>query len=562
MNRSIFVVVLVLLVCLFSPELKAAEPSSTQVQSCINDLQKRRGALKKAHDSITASKAEMIKVRHQAFQARDRSMASIFGKGALDLITAATVMVKGPFNAIAEALVQSADPGTWTDKQKMEKVSNLSRDAANRNRKLTDMYGVIDQVGKAPLSRFEDDQPPLPYCKSWWGKPDGKKDDQTELVFRKIYIIEQLSNKVVTLSESELSLLRNDIKQLDNEIETQQKELEKAKQREKLEEETEKWHKETKEHHERLNKPEPRQEPRFNPLDMGPEHEDEIYSQPATPARPAQDVNATIYIDSSDSRQVTAGKPASFTARVDPASVRGTIKWTLDDRLIATSGSSTSSHRMTKTFSTPGVYDMQVCLYVPGESSYHDCYMDQVRVKPEEYPKEQQEQQDFSSSAPAAARPAPADTSASQAYPSSLEGQKTVAVDLPCCKYWAVHQNGKVYLTGHYFTLQGQKVEYTSESIRDYNPAFPNAGMSITASGTGYHIYHNNVDCSRGPQQPCRELVIARMRGTQAGVLHRLNITIFLDIDIPPDSSRIIVNYCDEFVPIGQDCPKKVLILD
>ena len=168
------------------------------------------------------------------------------------------------------------------------------------------------------------------------------------------------------------------------------------------------------------------------------------------------------------------------------------------------------------------------------------------------------------------------------------EGEKKqLVIDLPYCKYWIVHKNHKPYMTGYYQTSSGQKINYISLPIANYDKGFPAAGMVVTKGGTGYHVYctakHNtegydfewdqtvNGDYIARPKgfgkNPAQYMglsnpvqwyiIVNRMKEADSKIIHRIKSCGYLGVYPSTDFSSYTVKYQDSL-----NGPVKTLVLD
>ncbi len=239
--------------------------------------------------------------------------------------------------------------------------------------------------------------------------------------------------------------------------------------------------------------------------------------------RLAREKDATVYVDSDCPRIYVAGDTGVFLALIAPDDVSGYFTWRLDDNVIG------HGPTLRYTFSQVGVYDLSVDLSTKW-GHFEDHYVDQIRVDP--------------------APPSPLPP----AYPPEMEGQQTMALDLPFCKYWTLFEGGKIRITGHYFAPSGQKVAYESLPIANYSPVLPTAGMFVLASGTGYHVYQ--TEKKEEETDAAAVYIITRMKGPEVTILHRLPVKGSFQMTPAPDNLSWTINYKDEI-----DSTQKKLIL-
>lgn len=126
-------------------------------------------------------------------------------------------------------------------------------------------------------------------------------------------------------------------------------------------------------------------------------------------------------------------------------------------------------------------------------------------------------------------------------------------MDLECCRYWTVNQDGKYHVTGYYYAPSGKKVDYTSEAIKNFNIYLPHAGMFALKSGNGYHIY-TTFD---GPASGVPVAYVVAQLGEEVSILHKLQVYKWLNETPPPDYSYLKIKYQTE-----KDGPMQTLTLE
>ena len=184
--------------------------------------------------------------------------------------------------------------------------------------------------------------------------------------------------------------------------------------------------------------------------------------------------NARISYVVTSEGELTTGQSVHFKADVTPEDAYGEIRWKVDDILGASSEFKPGYNRelrMVHAFTLPGRYDVSAGFYVNGE--FVDQHMGQVTINPK----------------PEVAEKSGLTTNNQQPVQSQPTPEKVQIVDLPYSKYWVSGMKGQEVISGYYFNMSGQRIEYQSKKIMDYNPQFPAYGLFALASLNGYHVY-------------------------------------------------------------------------
>lgn len=87
---------------------------------------------------------------------------------------------------------------------------------------------------------------------------------------------------------------------------------------------------------------------------------------------------------------------------------------------------------------------------------------------------------------------------AAAAYQAWLEAQVPFTepdhppfIDLPCCRWWEVHEDGARRVKGWYLNPEGGKVVYVSAPLA--RGFAPETGLFAGASGNGYHVFFSEI---------------------------------------------------------------------
>jgi|GEM_PF-5408612 hypothetical protein len=135
----------------------------------------------------------------------------------------------------------------------------------------------------------------------------------------------------------------------------------------------------------------------------------------------------------------------------------------------------------------------------------------------------------------------------------TLKESRKQVLDWACCKYWLVRQGDVSFIDGHYLTPDKKKVVYRSERLVNLPPNAGAAGMLLALkSMTGYHVYQTT------PRQKGKTTYnIARLRGKETRVLHRLDIGASFQVKPGPGQKFFKVQY-----KTAKDMPMNEIILD
>lgn len=496
-----------------SVQVASASESTSQLKEKIEMLEKSSEALKELHTQLQINKDDIFALYDRAVTNMQNNILKVYMKGGLDIYNKVTAPLGAATDLVLEAFLNlTVEPMLWTVQEDRVVLLSLSKRAAQRNTKLLQFYNALSEVMKWDISRFDDDQPPLTFTKAFWGVPDEQTDSDQERATRKLKIIIKLSDRIYKATEAEMARVRDERRKILDLLSRLKGQYQgQSAWEEKLRKEMAAWEKARKERREKYP-PASRDDDR----DRGHSEYGRDFHAPAASlsgestkerlsrlkrereekekalkAMMEREKTATLYIDSESSREYVEGDQGFFLARIDPPDVCGSFVWRIDDRVVRSAKMRSTDH-LTYKFHKEGIYDLSVTLNIRGK--YQDRYVDQVRIKP-------------SPKAPA--------------YPPEMEGKKTSALNLPSCKYSVLYKGGHIVLTGHYFTPFKQRVEYTSLPLRNFNPAYPTAGMFALRNGTGYHVYQTVSDEDEADKGL---FIVTRMKGVEVKILHRLKV--------------------------------------
>ncbi|MBU1101467.1 MAG: hypothetical protein KKA84_13790 [Bacteroidetes bacterium] len=519
----------------------------------IETLEKTAEALMSLHDCLTRNSAEVNKLNMEAAKKINDELYEAYVEASMNLVD----KIYTPFSSALDITVDVIknlvleDP-IWKGSQRKTQFTELKNSTDYRNTKLRIMYATLSKVSDQPLARFDDDQKPLPFTKSWWRIGDNKEDDQLELRIRKLNILKNLSKLVYEKTEQELVKIRTERRMVLEELasvkaESEAREIQNRKSSENENTLSSRLLKSRgyigkNDRGENVQLPGPRELIESKYPNDPPELKAEInkYNQAKTEAeakdlalneerkrlfeeRKARLADATVYIDSDCSRYVYPGEKVLMLAKAHPEDVEGTFTITVDDARVGGSREKSNFYSFYYTFTKPGVYDVQVHLY-DGPNRI-DTYTDQWYVE---------------DIMPAAQTNSPFPTFAKDnrpKYDSSLEGTIKPVLQNQYVNYSLLYSSGDIYLTGYYYTPAGEKVNYKSKPLAAALEMAPAAGLMLTKGGTGYHFYQTTGETSDGTPY-----IITRLRGTEITVLHEFKAT-FINVKNAPDYSSYTVEY-------------------
>ncbi len=533
--RTILLLALCLPVCTFA--------ALDETEAEIKKMEARLTYLETLHKQLLKGSTSMDKLHRKALRTHRANMAKVTLKGGYD----AAQKLISPWSGATDIAVDLVagvvfdEKEYWgvrpesKDKKAKAELAQLDRAVTERYAELKSMNDSLKKVFTAKLERFDDAKPPFKWTKSWWvsslKEPDKELDNPMTLVTRKMNILVHLSGKIAELASREAGEVANEIADV-------AQRLAKLRQKRDAEAIAKKVEKQTKPSPKKTAsttvapKDDQRDEPHIDLNHVRKVEADRKHAAERAALRRKlqkelerkqreREKEAVVYVDAVCPRHVTAGKQAVFVAKVDPNDVAGTFVWTIDDKVMRRSGKAAGRDVFATTFDKEEIHDMQVTLNIRGE--YHDRYTTQITVHP---------------------APEPLTPPKPPRYPPKLEGKKTKALDLQWCKYWILHKDGHLYMTGYYYVPSGRKIQYTSEAMHSYSPHAPAAGLIMASgSGTGYHVYRAEADDLEGGKAIYH---IVRMRGPKIKILHRLNVHGHFSMKLTPDQRAWIVSYKTE----------------
>lgn len=187
-------------------------------------LRKAADELRTAHDKLQAMRDEVENVRHVSTVNFQNNAYKVFMKGIVDVygrVTAPGGWVDGVNLAIETVQNLWVDPGFYgsmlrePNSAERARLSGMNAGALLASGRIKRYLGDLGEIMRAPLTRFDDDQPPMRSAKAWWRYPgDGTADNEIELVTRKLHVVKNLSDKLVMMMDGELASLREQRKTL------------------------------------------------------------------------------------------------------------------------------------------------------------------------------------------------------------------------------------------------------------------------------------------------------------------------------------------------------------
>jgi len=514
---------------------ESSDPKIYQLEQKIQKFEKASSALSSLNTQLTANSKAVFELNTKAQTNLQNNIYKTFFKGSLDIINKVT----GPLNSILELANDAilnlvAEPMLTKHQNERTFIKELNNASYYRNTKLRLMYSSLGYLMSLPIHRFDDDAKPLPFTKAWWGLPDNIPDNETKMITKKINIIKNLTDMVYKKTEDELKKVRAERRQIIDMIGEMNTELtqlkEKDAEKKRIEKETNKWISDMRKRRGLYTPEKFKEQPSSTfKLDNDPpevkQKVEEIIAENMRRLQEEKDIKAElerqkeaqkqkeaeaeVYIDAECTRYVLTRENVDLIARAHPEDIEGTFVLMVDDKEIHRTGKykKTNSFPFRYSFTKPGVYDIQVHLYLDG--NYNDTYTDQWYV----------EENPLYTANPVFGGKG---IIGQAAYDPSKEGTKELKFELAgSCTYWVLYVGGSVYLTGNYKTFTGETVEYKSEPLAPFQAQNAENGLLITQSGTGYHFYQT-LKAASSSSNP---YIITKMYGADISVIHRFNAT-------------------------------------
>jgi hypothetical protein len=212
------IITIVALLCLAALPAMAASLNPDGDKESALRLRKAADELRTAHNELQAMRDEVENVRHVSTVNFQNNAYKVYMKGIVDVygrVSAPGGWVDGVNLALETVQNLWVDPGLYgsmlrqPNSTERARLAGLNADALRSGGRISLYLGDLGAIMRAPLSRFDDDQPPMRSAKGWWRYPgDGKADDEIELVTRKLNVVKNLSEKLVAVMDRELASLR------------------------------------------------------------------------------------------------------------------------------------------------------------------------------------------------------------------------------------------------------------------------------------------------------------------------------------------------------------------
>ena len=403
------------------------------------------------------------------------------------------------------------------------------------------MYAALTLNLNSDLKYFDDDMPTSVYTKKYWRKGDNQPDDEAELCTRKLTVIIGLTGDLGNKIDQVCKQIRADYLTLDyvkdengRLIKTLEKEL-------KVNNEIRKRQKIRMEQFAKADAYEKqKQDPAFKEKERNNSREADDNAAMAMSLlkerqsnvaylRKGYEIgkNATVHFVVNPKSTLVTGWNVLMTAGLKPENALGDLIWKVDDLVVGhnelTSGKE-DQRRFSYVFYTPGIYDVSVTLEVEGK--YVDKYLTQITIEPGNTWKAKEKTVNIELM-----------NARNPMLLKKPSGNKKVQiVDFPYAKYWVSGAKGKEIISGFYLNQLGQKKEYTSLKIADYNPALPTYGLFALRSLNGYHVYRTFEN-----DKPV--LTIAFLKQTGPEIFKQIENVASFDVKIAPDFSKATINY-------------------
>jgi hypothetical protein len=202
------ITLLVLLLCVPVSSQTSQEEASAEkarLETVLAGLKKGRDSIKQVHDSAA---------KHLKF-----NLIKSMIKGAAD--TQDMIGIESVYDFAWEAIKPYVfDEETyWGYATKKDTYKPyLGADAGERFQDLHNMYAVMQDVLKTKdLKRFDSDARPFRYTSRWWSPPDFKEDGWLQTITRRIYVIRELSGKILEKTEREIAAVEKEVARLSGE---------------------------------------------------------------------------------------------------------------------------------------------------------------------------------------------------------------------------------------------------------------------------------------------------------------------------------------------------------
>lgn len=518
----------------------AQNPDQDQLKSDIHEIEQVMKGTKDLHSSLTEVKQQVDELASTARGHQFDNMLKTYLKGMNDVYG---LLYDGPSTALGflqAALINIYLEPVFTKSRKAKiNIENLKIRQTQYTGDLSKMYEVLKNVIQSDLPRFDDDQPPFDFTARNWRNPDKKTDDEAELITRKLFVIvglcEDISNKIVDVTKQ----LREDYVSWDTVLQDNKRILANLEKEETLNRQIAERHKErmqqfAREEQAAENREKMSQEAKDKQANTR-EMDDRTYMAVSVAKEQQEYVtrwkaglekgkNARISYVVTTEGDLTTAQSVFFKAEVTPEDAFGEIIWKVDDATVASYEFKPGTNRelrLTYAFTEPGIYDVSAGFYVNGDLV--DQHMGQVTInsKPE------------------------AGMTRSQAIMMQQFGQKpgvqpkpekVQIVDLPYSKYWVSGLKGQEVISGYYFNMTGQRLEYQSKKLMDFNFQNPAYGLFALASLNGYHVYRTLEN-----DKPLLVVALLGQKGTE--LKQTIPDVVGFEVNIAPDFSKAEIRY-------------------
>lgn len=206
-RRASWLLVAAMTLCLTAiPALAgAATGAATQVSQRKARLEQLSQAYRKAWFQLSQNRQKLEELRQETARALKSNAAVVMFRSLADLIPK---MMEAPSGlGLVQDLLQQALFDTEAKPKQQRQIDGLALQNLESRQELGARYQEMVRALKAPLERFDDDQPPFPHAKQVWRQPDGKPDDKLERITRRLRVINWLAYELIQLHDREIEQL-------------------------------------------------------------------------------------------------------------------------------------------------------------------------------------------------------------------------------------------------------------------------------------------------------------------------------------------------------------------
>lgn len=179
----------------------APEPSPQAVAR----LQRLSRTYRQAWMQLSQNRRQLEDLRQETAEAIRSNMGVVMLRSLADLLPK---MMEAPSAlGLLQDLLTQALLDTEAKPKQRRQMNGLVMQNLETRQELGARYQEMVQALKAPLERFDDDQPPFRHAKSVWAQPDNKPDDRLERITRRLRVINWMAYELVRLHDQEMERL-------------------------------------------------------------------------------------------------------------------------------------------------------------------------------------------------------------------------------------------------------------------------------------------------------------------------------------------------------------------